>query len=85
MSDGGFVNNNVNNNTNVINIQLAGVTSDSKQLPWIVRAIWYCCAGFYLTFFWLVIAYIFALLIVTLPWANRMFAMTPTILTLQRR
>lgn len=77
--------NNVNTNVNNITIAMPGITNDARQLPFLVRALWYCLAGFYLTFFWLVVAYVLALTVIGLPWAQRMFAFTPTVLTLQRR
>lgn len=74
-----------NTNINNITIAMPGITNDAKQLPWLVRALWYCFFGFYLTGIWLAVAYVLALTVIGLPWAQKMFAATPTVLTLQRR
>lgn len=58
---------------------------DPKQLPFLIRAVWFLFAGWYLALFWLVIAILFAITIIGLPVAMWMFDRTNAVLTLQIR
>ena len=59
-------------------------TQAQKQLPWPVRALWYIFIGFWATGLWVAFAYLFCLLIVTLPLSTWMFDRVNTVLTLKR-
>lgn len=76
-------NNLVNNNVNNINIVL-GQTPGVQQHPFIIRALYYLIIGWWLTAIWIIVAYLLAVFIVTLPLAARMFANTNKVLTLAR-
>lgn len=69
--------------TNQISVNLSG-HAKPKQLPFIVRAIWFLAIGWVLALIWISIAIVFALLIVTLPIASWMFERTNAVMTLQQ-
>jgi uncharacterized membrane protein YccF (DUF307 family) len=75
--------NNINNNMNNIVINL-GQTPGVTQRAWIVRALYYLLIGWWFTAIWVVVAYILALLIITIPLASKMFNNTNKVLTLAR-
>lgn len=72
-------------NTNNVTVNLVGYPTNVQQLPWLIRALWYLILGWPLAALWVSLAYLLALTIIGLPWAQRMFIATPTVLTLQRR
>lgn len=59
--------------------------SQPKQLPFLVRAVWFIFFGWYLALIWITVAIMFAALIVTLPIATWMFERTNAVMTLQVR
>jgi len=74
---------NVNNNMNNIVINL-GQTPGVAQRAFVIRALYYLLIGWWFTAIWVVVAYIFALLVITIPLASKMFNNTNKVLTLAR-
>lgn len=54
-----------------------------KQLPFLVRAVWFIFFGWYFALAWITVAIILAALVITLPIATWMFARTNAVMTLQ--
>ena len=73
-----------NINQNTVNVTLAAPTGVGQR-PFILRAIYFLLIGWWLTAFWVTLAYLFALLVLTLPIATWMFDRTNAVLTLARR
>lgn len=74
---------NTNMNNIVVNVGAIPVIARSQR-PFIVRAIYFFVIGFWLTFFWINLAYFLALTIIGLPAAQWMFLRVNAVLTLQR-
>lgn len=56
-----------------------------KQLPFLVRAIWFLLFGWWIALAWITVAIVLAALIITLPIATWMFERTNAVMTLQVR
>lgn len=56
-----------------------------KQLPIIVRLVWFLFLGWPLALIWIAVALLFACTIIGLPIATYMFERTNAVLTLQMR
>lgn len=56
-----------------------------KQLPFLVRALWFLFVGWYLALLWITVAIILACTILGLPIATWMFERTNAVMTLQVR
>jgi hypothetical protein len=73
------------NNNNVNNIYVGlGPTSVRKQFPFLIRALYFLCFGFYASLVWVLLAYIFCLLLVTMSLGQDMFTKVPAVMTLRR-
>ena len=75
-----------NMNSNVNNVvvnNVIGVPQRGRNVPWIIRAVYFLLIGFWLTFIWVMIAYLCLLTIIGIPVAQRMFEVAPTVATLK--
>lgn len=73
--------------TNLLIDAEGNVTNLSQQIPqrgFAVRALWFVFVGWWLTGFWLHIAFFLTALLITMPLAFWMFDQVPAVLTLRR-
>lgn len=81
-----------NNNTSVTTVvndgvgNTAVVVTDNRptQINFLIRALYFVLIGWWLSGFWMSLAYFFTLTILGIPLGIIMFDMTPTVLTLRR-
>ena len=59
-------------------------TGRVRQVPFLIRAVWFLFIGFWLTSVWLSVAYALSLTIILLPFSIVMIDRVPAVLTLQR-
>lgn len=60
------------------------VTPEKRQLPWIVRAVYWFFIGWWFSAFWIFAGWLMMITTTGTPYARQMFNMTPTITTLKR-
>lgn len=70
--------------TQVVNGQIVVREGRPRQVPFLIRAIWFLLAGLWLSSVWLSIAWALSLTIVLLPVSIVMIDRLPAILTLER-
>jgi uncharacterized membrane protein YccF (DUF307 family) len=68
----------VNGSTTVVTLR-----QGARQLPWLVRAVYFLTIGIWLSLVWMVLAYVAAALVVTLPVSFWMFNRVPAVTTLR--
>lgn len=60
------------------------VTPSRRQLPWIVRAVYWFFIGWWFSAFWIFAAWLTMITYTGIPYARQMFNLTPMITTLKR-
>jgi uncharacterized membrane protein YccF (DUF307 family) len=59
-------------------------TTDVPQRPFWLRALWFILAGWWLSFFWIFIAWLASITLVGIPLAMWMYNRVPAVVTLRR-